>query len=80
LLLAPVGVLPWPLGFASAFYGIIAAALGVGFIWHAWKVLTAPGKEMKPAKALFAFSILYLFAIFASLLADTIVARAIVSA
>ena len=33
---------------------------------------------MKSAKALFSFSILYLFAIFATLLVDTIVARALV--
>ncbi|TIX37646.1 MAG: protoheme IX farnesyltransferase, partial [Mesorhizobium sp.] len=77
LILAPIGVLPWPFGFASGFYGAVAATLGVGFIWHAWKVLVAPDKEMRPAKALFAFSIAYLFAIFATLLADTIVARAI---
>ena len=38
--------------------------------------LVVPDKEMKPAKALFAFSIFYLFAIFATLLADTIAIRA----
>ena len=55
LLLAPIGVLPWAFGFASGFYGIVSAALGAGFIWHAWKVLVVPDKEMKPAKALFAY-------------------------
>lgn len=80
LLLAPIGVLPWAFGFASGFYGIASAALGAGFIWHAWKVLVVPDKEMKPAKALFAFSIFYLFAIFAILLADTIATRAFMSA
>ena len=79
LLLAPVGVLPWAFGFASGFYGIVSAALGAGFIWQAWKVLAVPDKEMRPAKALFAYSILYLFAIFAMLLADTITMRAFVS-
>ncbi|UCI05121.1 heme o synthase [Mesorhizobium sp. B1-1-8] len=76
LLLVPVGVLPWLLGFASGFYGIASAALGGGFLWHSWKVLTAPGPEMRPAKALFAYSIFYLFALFAMLLADAIVMRA----
>jgi len=56
-------------------YGIVSAALGAGFIRHAWKLLV--DKEMKRAKALFAYSILYLFAIFAVLLADTIAMRAI---
>jgi heme o synthase len=79
LLLAPVGVLPWAFGVASGFYGIVSAALGAGFIWQAWKVLAIPDKEMRPAKALFAYSILYLFAIFAMLLADTITMRALAS-
>jgi protoheme IX farnesyltransferase len=77
LLLAPVAVLPWPLGFASPVYGAIAAALGAGFVWRAWKVLTAAGDDRKPAKLLFAYSILYLFAIFAALLVDTIATRAL---
>ncbi|RWP44557.1 MAG: protoheme IX farnesyltransferase [Mesorhizobium sp.] len=84
LILAPIGVLPWAFGFASGFYGIVSAALGAGFIWHAWKLLVdkrrVEGWEMKRAKALFAYSIFYLFAIFAVLLADTIVLRAVMSA
>ena len=75
LLLAPVGVLPWVLGFASGFYGLVSAALGAGFIWYAWRVFAAAGEDRKPAKLLFAYSIAYLFAIFAVLLADTIAAR-----
>ncbi|RUU11781.1 protoheme IX farnesyltransferase, partial [Mesorhizobium sp. M6A.T.Ca.TU.002.02.2.1] len=50
----------------------------------AWKLLVdkrrVEGWEMKRAKALFAYSIFYLFAIFAVLLADTIVLRAVMSA
>ncbi|PTE11605.1 heme o synthase [Mesorhizobium helmanticense] len=80
LLLAPVAVLPWAFGFASGFYGIVSAALGAGFIWHAWKLLVFPDQETKFAKALFAYSIFYLFAIFAMLLADTIAMRAVMSA
>ena len=76
LVLAPIGVLPWAFGFASGFYGIASAALGAGFIWQAWKVLVIADQDMKPAKALFAYSIFYLFAIFAMLLADTIAMRA----
>ena len=80
LVLAPVGVLPWALGFASGFYGVVSVALGAGFIWYAWKVLSAPGDDRKPAKLLFAYSIAYLFAIFAVLLADTIATRALAPA
>jgi protoheme IX farnesyltransferase len=75
LLLAPVGVLPWAAGFASSFYGVASAVLGARFIWQAWKVLNLSGDDRKPAKVLFAYSILYLFAIFAALLIDTIATR-----
>ncbi|MER9314471.1 heme o synthase [Mesorhizobium sp. M0659] len=80
LLLAPIGVLPWAFEFTSGVYGIVSAAFGAGFIWHAWNALVILDKEMKPAKALFAYSIFYLFAIFAVLLADTIAMRAFMSA
>jgi protoheme IX farnesyltransferase len=77
LLVAPIGVLPWVLGYTSAAYGIVALALGVGFVWYALKVLAMPADDtrMRPAKALFAYSLLYLFGIFAAYLADSLVAR-----
>ncbi|WP_394890777.1 heme o synthase [Mesorhizobium sp. AaZ16] len=79
LLVAPVGVLPWLLGYTSAAYGLVAAALGAGFVWHAWHVLAMPDgdRAMKPAKAMFAYSLLYLFGIFAAYLADSVVERAL---
>ena len=42
-------------------------------------VLKMPDSDrvMKPAKALFAYSLLYLFAIFAAYLADSVVERAL---
>ncbi|MEP9370915.1 heme o synthase [Mesorhizobium sp. KR1-2] len=75
LLTAPVGVLPWLLGFTSLAYGVVAIALGLGFIWYAWKVLVMPDSDrtMKPAKALFGYSLLYLFVIFAAYLTDSVV-------
>ena len=80
LLLAPAGLLPWPLGLATGFYGTVSAGLGAVFIWRAWNLLNSGNDSTHPAKALFAYSILYLFAIFITLLADTIAARAIASA
>ena len=79
LLVAPVGVLPWLLGYTSAAYGLVAAALGAGFVWHAWHVLAMrdDDRAMKPAKAMFAYSLLYLFGIFAAYLADSVVERAL---
>lgn len=77
LLVAPVGVLPWILGFTSIAYGAVATVLGAGFVWYAWKVLLMPDSDraMKPAKALFGYSLLYLFIIFAAYLADSVVER-----
>ncbi|MER8944740.1 MULTISPECIES: heme o synthase [unclassified Mesorhizobium] len=79
LVLAPVGVLPWVLGFTTPAYGIVALLLGAGFVWYAWKVLQMADDDraMKPAKALFGYSLLYLFAIFAAYLGDCVVARAL---
>ncbi|SJM29617.1 heme o synthase [Mesorhizobium delmotii] len=79
LILAPVGVLPWALGFTTLIYGVLAVLLGAGFVWYAWKVLQMADDDhvMKPAKALFGYSLLYLFAIFAIYLADCVVGRAL---
>ncbi len=77
VLTAACGVAPWALGYTTAGYGLVAAALGVGFVHYSWKVLQMPdGDEvMKPAKSLFAYSLLYLFGIFAAYLADAMVQR-----
>jgi protoheme IX farnesyltransferase len=79
LVLAPVGVLPWALGYTTAGYGAVSAVLGAGFVWYAWKVLgmADDDRAMKPAKALFGYSLLYLFAIFAAYLVDCVVGRAL---
>jgi protoheme IX farnesyltransferase len=54
--------------------------LGAGFVWYSWKALASSDTAMKNAKALFAYSIVYLFAIFAVLLGDSIVQRALAAA
>ncbi|WP_244486540.1 heme o synthase [Aureimonas sp. Leaf324] len=72
LILAPIGVLPAVMGFASLAYGLIAAALGLTFLRLAYNVLRMEDGDatMAPAKKLFAFSIFYLFALFAWLLVE----------
>jgi heme o synthase len=77
VLVAISGVLPAVLGFASLAYGAIAAALGFGFVWYSWRVLAGAGRDgaMRPEKALFGYSLVYLFAIFAVLLCDGLLAR-----
>ena len=77
LLLAPIGVAPFAFGFAGPVYGVASILLGANFLRHAYQVLRMSDAEvvMAPAKKLFAFSILYLFALFALLLAEGIATR-----
>jgi len=71
--MAAVAVAPWPLGQTGAFYGILAAMLSLVFVGIAVQVLISRATEpagMKAEKRLFAFSILYLFALFGALVVD----------
>jgi protoheme IX farnesyltransferase len=71
--MAAAAIAPWPLGLAGALYGTSAAVLSAVFVALAVKVLASRAVEpadMKAEKQLFAYSILYLFAIFAMLVAD----------
>ncbi|MCX5497441.1 heme o synthase [Kaistia dalseonensis] len=72
LILAPIGVLPTILGFASFAYGVAASVLGLAFVILAIRVYRMKDSDqaMLPAKRLFAFSILYLFLLFAMLLVE----------
>ena len=71
--LALVGVAPFAVGMAGWAYLTVAAVLGAWFVRLAWKVLHADESDHAPAKRLFAFSILYLFAIFAAILIERLV-------
>jgi len=59
---------PYVLGFNGVFYAVLAIGAGVMFIAHAFGLFKK--KTDEAAKSLFLFSILYLFVIFTSLLAD----------
>jgi protoheme IX farnesyltransferase len=74
--MAAAAVAPWPLGLAGALYGVAAAVLSLAFLILALRVLANRASEpsgMKPEKQLFAYSILYLFAVFGALVADRVV-------
>jgi protoheme IX farnesyltransferase len=76
LLLAPLGLLPWLMGFASLAYGVIAAALGAAMLMFSARVYynrTGP-KADRCAMQLFGFSILYLFLLFAEITGERLVA------
>jgi protoheme IX farnesyltransferase len=72
LLLAPLGALPFALGFASVLYGMLACVLGALFVALALRVYRQRQGEAaeKAAKQLFAFSILYLFLLLAVIVAE----------
>ena len=70
--LAPLGVAPALLGFGGALYGVVSLVLGALLLLAAWRVLRDREGEAarRSAGRLFGFSILYLFLLFAALLAE----------
>jgi protoheme IX farnesyltransferase len=68
VVLLPVGAAPWLLGYAGMVYGVTALVAGALMVALSWRVRAVrPGAE----KQLFAFSILYLFLLFAVLLVES---------
>ena len=72
LLLVPGGLAPVVLGFGGVAYAVVAALSGLGMLALAIQVLIHREGEpaARAAQHLFAFSILYLFLLFATLLAE----------
>jgi len=73
VLLVPLAAAPWFIGGTGAIYGVSALVLSLAFLVLSLPVALRRTREndtMKPEKRLFAFSILYLFALFAMLVAD----------
>ena len=68
IVLAPIGASPWLLGYAGLAYGAVAVASGALMVALAWRLWRSPSERI--AKRLFAFSILYLFVLFAVLLIE----------
>jgi heme o synthase len=68
VLLVPISLIPWALGFAGAIYGAAAAMLGAIMIFLSWQVRRSNDKERRPARRLFVFSMLYLVLLFGVLL------------
>jgi protoheme IX farnesyltransferase len=68
LVLAPIGASPWLFGYAGIAYGIVAMLGGAAMVGLSWQLWRTPSDRI--AKRLFAFSIVYLFVLFAALLAE----------
>ena len=77
LLLVPLSLAPWLMGFSGDIYAVAALVLGIGFLASVWRVAfdrqDAAGVSLTgdaPARAAFKYSILYLFVLFAALAVD----------
>jgi heme o synthase len=71
IFLVPVSMLPTILGFAGLVYGATAVVCGAVLLVLAVQVRNRGGFDRKAARRLFAFSIVYLFLLFAALLASS---------
>jgi protoheme IX farnesyltransferase len=75
IVLVAVAVAPWPLGYFDAVYGVASLILGAGMLGLAVNVYRrrTGSAALRATRKLFAFSILYLFALFAILLLEVVV-------
>ncbi|WP_083549965.1 heme o synthase [Sphingorhabdus lutea] len=73
IILTPFVIAPWALGYTSYIYGAASIILSAIFLFLAvqiWRNDAINVEGMKPEKQMFAFSILYLFALFALMALD----------
>jgi len=68
LILLPLGLAPYALGAAGPWYAAGALGLGALFVVAALRVLGS--EDNRPAKQMFGYSIVYLFALFSLLIVD----------
>jgi len=75
VVLVAVAFAPWPLGYFDAVYGVTSLVLGTGMLALAINVYRqrVGGQAARATRRLFAFSIVYLFALFATLLLEVVV-------
>ena len=72
IILVPFAVTPVLFSYAGWLYGAVSVALGLVFLYFAYTLFSAKDEALadKTSKKLFGFSILYLFSLFAALLAE----------
>lgn len=72
IVLVVVAMAPWPLGYFDAIYGVTSLVLGAGMMGFAIQVYRHRdgSAALRATRALFKFSILYLFMLFAVLLLE----------
>jgi len=70
LALVPLGMAPWFLGYAGLIYGAVALVTGAVMLLIAWQIWRERSPADTACRNMFAFSILYLFLLFAVLLVE----------
>jgi heme o synthase len=70
LVLVPLGIAPWLLGYAGPIYAAVSIVTGAVMLLLAVQVLRERAPAERASRNLFAFSILYLFLLFAVLLVE----------
>jgi protoheme IX farnesyltransferase len=75
IVLVAIAAAPWPLGYFDAIYGVTSLILGAGMLVLAVDVYRRRerAQSLRATRKLFAFSILYLFGLFATLLVEVVV-------
>jgi protoheme IX farnesyltransferase len=80
IVLIPLTMVPYLMGFSGLPYGVAAGLLGLVFLERVYRVITDRQDEKgnsltgdAPARAAFKYSILYLFALFGALAIDRLV-------
>ena len=79
LLLLPVTIAPTFIDMCGLPYGVAAALLSGWLVWMCWRVMKS-GDDHAAARALFGYSIFYLFALFSAMLLDAAFAPLLMSA
>jgi protoheme IX farnesyltransferase len=70
LILVPLGIAPWALGYAGPFYAIVSFVTGAIMLLLALQILRERAPQERACRNMFAFSILYLFLLYAVLLVE----------
>jgi heme o synthase len=75
IVLVAVAIAPWPLGYFDGVYGVTSILLGAGMLAFAVNVYRrrARAESLRATRKLFAYSILYLFVLFATLALEVFV-------
>ena len=68
LLMAPISILPWALGFAGPIYDATSVLSAAAMVMSAWTLRSSADTDKMAARQTFCFSIAYLFVLFAALM------------